>query len=402
MFSFAHQDEAERELLTMTKKRVLSVIFVLALLTCWLGYAEALGTSENADNPSAETQSGVLWRYGDQPIEKDVEMAQFKGTLFEKGFYSSAIENNTEILNSSELDIQTMLAVKKLCELNELEYHNDGVSFDVWWRVSLEPDSLVTPASTGEYTLIPYLTKDSGSDTSIQDIQNRLVQLGYNGEAFTRGVYDGALQEVIYQFADWESFAYSESANGIPAEMQLLLFSDSAKPYVKKSASFAERFNGFMLSTSSIFGLAIPNIALGIAAIVLVCVIVLLILKLAQPVEKKEVPSSKQPVRGGKLKAGEIEFTVSYGNQQCVHICNIRKEKCIRIGRSTGSFPLIAEDSSVSRRHCEIYSEGKKLYLHDFSTYGTEINGQMCKHEKHILQSGDVIKMGKHVITVKY
>lgn len=386
----------------MTKKRVLSMLFVLALLTCWLGYAEGIGTSDNTDNPAAEAQSSVLWRYDDQPIEKDIEMAQFKSTLYEKGFYSSALGNDTDILNSPELDIQTKLAVKKLCDLNDLEYYNNGVSYDVWWRVSLEPDSLLTPASTGEYRLIPYLSQDSGLDTSIQDIQNRLVQLGYNGDSFTRGVYDSSLQDVIYQFADWENFSYSESSNGIPAEMQRHLFSEAAKPYVQESASFAERFNRFMLSTTSIFGFAIPNIALGIAGIVLVCLIVLLILKLAQPVEKKETPPSVQSRKSRKRKPGEIEFTVSYENQQCVHICNIKKEKCIRIGRSTGSFPLIAEDGSVSRRHCEIYSEGKKLYLHDFSTYGTEINGRMCKHEKHVLQSGDVIKMGKHVITVKY
>lgn len=385
----------------MTKKRVLMVIFVLALLTCWLGYAETAATSDNAGNPPATAQSSELWRYDDQPVEKDIEMAQFKSVLYEKGFYSSALGNDTDILNSPELDIQTKLAVKKLCELNGLEYHNEGVSYDVWWRVSLEPDSLLTPASTGEYRLIPYLSQDSGTDTSIQDIQNRLIQLGYNGDGFTRGLYDSSLQEVIYQFADWENFNFSEGSSGIPAEMQRHLFSDAAKPYVAKSASFAERFNRFMLSTTSIFGLAIPNIALGIAGIVLVCLIVLLILKLAQPVEKRESAPAKQPAKG-RRRAGEIEFTVSYGNQKCVHICNIKREKCIRIGRSTGSFPLIAEDSSVSRRHCEIYSEGKKLYLHDFSTYGTEINGQMCKHEKHILQSGDVIKMGKHVITVKY
>ena len=385
----------------MTKRRVLSVIFVLVLLTCWLGCAEAIGTSGNAENPTADAQEGALWRYDEQPVEKDIEMAQFKSTLYEKGFYSSALGNDTEILNSPELDIQTKLAVKRLCDLNGLEYHNEGVSYDVWWRVSLEPDSLVTPESTGEYRLIPYLSQDSGTDTSIQDIQNRLIHLGYNGDAFTRGVYDSSLQEVVYQFADWENFSYSEGSSGIPAEMQRHLFSEAAKPYVAKPASFAERFNRFMLSTTGIFGLAIPNIALGIAGIVLVCLIVLLILKLAQPVEKRESAPAKQS-RKGKRKAGEIEFTVSYENQSCVHICNIKKEKCIRIGRSTGSFPLIAEDSSVSRRHCEIYSEGKQLYLHDFSTYGTEINGQMCKHEKHILQSGDIIKMGKHVITVKY
>lgn len=382
----------------MKRKQFFSMVFVFVLLICCLGYAE--------ESKAGEGAAASMWRYDDQPIEKDVEMAQFKSALFEKGFYSSIIGSNTDILNSSELDIQTKLAVKKLCELNDLEYYSDGVSYDVWWRVSLEPDSLISPA-TGEYRLITYMSQDSGADTTIQDIQNRFVQLGYNGDSFTRGLYDSNLQDVVYQFADWENFAYSEDSAGIPVEMQQLLFSDSAKMYEQKSTSLAEHFNGFLLAKTSIFGLLIPNIALGIAGIFLICLIVLLILQLAKPAEpSKAKPSeSTSPKRRGRRKNSaprEVVFTVSYEDQKCVHVCDLKTEKCIRIGRSTGSFPLIAEDSSISRKHCEIYCEGKNLYLHDFSTYGTKIGGQMCKHEKHILQDGDVIQMGKHVITVNY
>lgn len=387
----------------MKKKPIFSIIFVFILLTCWMGYMEESKAVEAVAASTEDAQFNALWRYDDQPVDKDVEMAQFKSTLFEKGFYSSMIESDTDVLNSSELDIQTKLAVKKLCELNNLEYHNDGVSYDVWWRVSLEPDSLVSPV-TGEYRLITYMSQDSGSDTMIQDIQNRLVQLGYNGDSFIRGLYDGNLQDVIYQFADWENITYLEGSAGIPVEMQQLLFSESAKMYEQKPVSFAERFNGFLLTRTSVFGLLIPNIVLGIAGIILICLIVLLILQLAKPVESAKSVSLK---RAGKGKSknkmpGEVVFTVSYEDQKCVHVCDLKKEKCIRIGRSTGSFPLIAEDSSISRKHCEIYCEGKNLYLHDFSTFGTKISGQMCKHEKHILQNGDVIQMGKHVITVNY
>lgn len=383
----------------MTKKSLfcMALIIALMMLTCWPGYAEEVPGSKESDG-----QQTLLWRYSDQPIEKDVEMVQLKDILFEKGFYSSIIGNESDIFNSSELDIQTMLAVKKLCELNELEYYNDGVSYDVWWRVSLEPDSLITPQDMGEYRLITYLSKDSGSDTRIQDIQNRLMELGYDGELFTRGVYDDKLQTVIYKFVDWENFEYSESSGGITGEMQQFLFGDAAKPYEAKPVSFAERVNKYMITKASLFGLQIPNIVLWIVGIILICLIVLLILKLVQPVDSSKNQSPQTHQKSRKKASGDIEFTVTYEDQKCVHMCNIKNEKCIRIGRSTGSFPLIAEDSSISRRHCEIYCEGKQLYLHDFSSFGTEINGQLCKHEKHILQSGDVIKLGKHVIIVNY
>ena len=91
----------------MSKKLFCAVIFVLVMLVCCMGYAEGANNPAGANALAAEVQADMLWRYDDQIIEKDVEMAQLKTTLYEKGFYSSAVGNDISFLDSSELDIQT-------------------------------------------------------------------------------------------------------------------------------------------------------------------------------------------------------------------------------------------------------------------------------------------------------
>ena len=55
---------------------------------------------------------------------------------------------------------------------------------------------------------------------------------------------------------------------------------------------------------------------------------------------------------------------------------------------------MVVEDSLVSRRHCQIHREDGGFFIEDLgSTNGTFVNGQRI--HRHVLRSGDVIKLGQ-------
>jgi pSer/pThr/pTyr-binding forkhead associated (FHA) protein len=72
-------------------------------------------------------------------------------------------------------------------------------------------------------------------------------------------------------------------------------------------------------------------------------------------------------------------------------------EGVITIGRKPGNTIVIAQDSYVSSRHAEIFSDLTGTYLTDLgSTNGTVVNGQkMIPNERHLLLDGDEIQLGQ-------
>ncbi len=72
---------------------------------------------------------------------------------------------------------------------------------------------------------------------------------------------------------------------------------------------------------------------------------------------------------------------------------NLAKERTT-IGRRSHN-DLVIDNLAVSGEHAVVFSTGSDVYLEDLgSTNGTTVNGQPIK--KHLLQSGDVIEIGKY------
>lgn len=72
---------------------------------------------------------------------------------------------------------------------------------------------------------------------------------------------------------------------------------------------------------------------------------------------------------------------------------NLAKERTT-IGRRSHN-DLVIDNLAVSGEHAVVFATGNDVYLEDLgSTNGTTVNGQPIK--KHLLQSGDVIEIGKY------
>ncbi len=371
----------------------LVVWMIVAVLLLLCGTAMAVETDEY----------GAKYIYGDDPSMVDVDIIDFKVKLYQMGFYSAGVSDT--ILQSRELDNLTMAAVKLVCSYNpELIYYDNGVSNYLYWHVmGIMGAGLKTPLSA---TYEAFVLGDS--DDAITSVQNRLNQLGYDnaGYSFTPGVYDEELQAVIDEFVRCNKFVY-EREDGITVEMQELLFSDGAAAYVKEK-SLSDAVFGYLKGSSAIGGVHIPNIAMLGIGFLMLCVIVLLVIGIAVPnnfkamsniQEGRALKGKRRAVRRGK-KDAEMVFKIEYGTSTYVH--RVEMNKYVRIGRATGDFPLNIADESISRKHCEICCEGDVVMLRDFSSYGTNINGEVCHHTQRALHSGDVIEVGAHRITIEF
>ncbi len=72
----------------------------------------------------------------------------------------------------------------------------------------------------------------------------------------------------------------------------------------------------------------------------------------------------------------------------------------IVIGREAGA-DWVVPDSSVSRRHAELFSYNNQFWIKDLGSRNhTIVNGQMVTDSE--LHSGDVITLGSTVITIEY
>lgn len=64
------------------------------------------------------------------------------------------------------------------------------------------------------------------------------------------------------------------------------------------------------------------------------------------------------------------------------------------IGRRSHN-DVVIDNLAVSGEHAVVYASGSDIYLEDLgSTNGTTVNGQPIK--KHLLQSGDIVEIGKY------
>jgi len=74
-------------------------------------------------------------------------------------------------------------------------------------------------------------------------------------------------------------------------------------------------------------------------------------------------------------------------------------EGTLKVGRAEDS-DLIIASTRVSRQHCEVVNDGKRLVVHDKgSANGTLVNGK--KIQQQVLQPGDELQIGPLTFTVE-
>ena len=143
----------------------------------------------------------------------------------------------------------------------------------------------------------------------------------------------------------------------------------------------------FFTEPVDVFGLQLSRLAVwcvGLAVLVL-CVLAIIYFF---------VPSDRQGAKN------VVRFAITYNGMTQEVEAQITKE--LKIGRGIGKFPLDLNDQSVSRKHCDIYYRNGALMLRDHSTYGTVVNGVVVKDGETMLNNGDVLKIGEHIVQVTF
>ena len=337
-------------------------------------------------------ESGVKW-LTDDPPEHNTGIVNFKAELNRMGFYKSGAGD--DVLQSQELDYLTMEAVYEVCRLNpdKFTFHEDGVSNLMFWCVTDEngyrsyQGGLKTPLDDQYEALKP---SDQGE--AVTRVQNRLGELGYGasaGFAFTPNVYDDGLRQAAEAFARANNLPFADDGS-ISVEFQQRLFSEDAAAYAAAAQpGLSQRILRYFSGRSRLLGGSLPTMAVWAAGFALLCVIAALAVKLFG-------------AAGGERRNGggrEIAFEIEYKGEKKTWRS---RKNVVQIGRAVGDFPLDPQDTSVSRRHCEISFHDGNYYLRDYSSMGTEINGELYSRKEKLLHSGDRLRIGKHQITVKF
>ena len=387
--------------------RIIALWLALLMLLAW--------AAAFAEDPEAEI---VVPRGG-----VDTQLLPYsKRTLREKGYYPSDLseEELNEIVKSAELDDSTMVALSRLAaeypDVPAYNGGNDGITSKARWDLAKDPDK-IKPIATPRpdetpppdtYRNIP--RDDITAGDEIERIQSRLIELKYLDQK-TLGFKARELNDVVFDalkdFANDNSSAAANlySDDMVSADLQTLLFSELALP---RPSGFAEKLRRYFMGKVSIFGLGVPRLVLWIVGILLLAGCVVAVIHFFGPGEKDDVPENQNPEtpRPGKISMNplrhskKIHFEITYKGAVTRHDEAI--EDVLKIGRNVGNFPLNMEDTEISRRHCELYYEGKTLMFRDYSSYGSYINGEFFNNTQRPLKSGDVIVIGEHTIKVSW
>jgi len=152
--------------------------------------------------------------------------------------------------------------------------------------------------------------------------------------------------------------------------------------------------------TITVFDLVIPYYFIYFAALVVLIIIVLIIVAIARKGKADVADDDDDDDVLPPVKKNQVKFVIQY--QGSVESVRFEIDGTLRIGREMNTLPINPADHAISRKHCELYYMNDVLMLRDFSSNGTIINGNLCSHLEQIINSGDVIKIGEHTITISF
>ena len=375
------------------------VLIAVVMLVLGLG-AGALAQQNPQPTPQFPPEGIDQTQFILLPYEARAEAMIVKERLYDYGYYPSFFSDKSALQNSW-LDVADFAALQECCQQNDLEYSEYGLLFPTYEAIkngdiiNRTPNVTAAPA----YHLIVY--GESSSD--VGKIQSKLQSLNYK-ENYAINIYDAALRDALDRFIKANNYNYDQyAAGGITPELQEWLFtSDGLLPYVEPEVTpeptaaptpvpgGVERLQNYFTGSTAVFGLKLPTLALWLAGIVILVLIFLAIFHFFGPGQGK----------ARKNDENVVSFDISYRGQMQTYNCII--PKVLRIGRNIGSFPLNMEDTSISRRHCELYYQNGQLVLHDYSSYGTQVNGRLIHNSECKLNSGDTLQIGDHIIRITF
>lgn len=347
-------------------------------------------------------------------------------------------------------DEATANAMDDFCQANGLE-KADGVTYENY-EVLIGSASIVakatdtpapppTPTPSPEPTASPapqYIDVLPGDNNEyILKLQSKLQALGYYAEGvqYTLGSYDQATQGAIDAFCAQNNIV---PGNGISASLMDTILNSASKfvPVATPGPSVTDTFRTFMLGTVTIAGFVLPTWTLLAACLVILILIIVLLLLSRE--KKRLIPHDEIASLSCNASANPFSSTGSFADQQdqptigyvggsedevktegppidtrpvtadITYNGKTRSESLLvigrfTIGRSRTQLLLDATDTSVSRKHCEIFFSGTQLMICDFSSLGTIVDGSRIPSNVDLpLNSGSVVIAGRHKMVFHY
>jgi pSer/pThr/pTyr-binding forkhead associated (FHA) protein len=69
-------------------------------------------------------------------------------------------------------------------------------------------------------------------------------------------------------------------------------------------------------------------------------------------------------------------------------------DSAVRIGRAADLNDVVLKNARVSRLHCKVFRDGYFVYIVDYSTNGTVVNGTLLNNNLRVLGEGEVFEVG--------
>ena len=316
------------------------------------------------------------------------ELFNVKNKLYSFGYYGDNTANRT----GSYLDDNDLLAIVD-CWIKNTSQSYPAPSYGLTYGaldLILNGDIAnltVTVAPTEEPLQYSDIAWGEGGEDLVV-VVNRLYDLGYLADHDLK-TYDQTVHDAIAQFGQYNGFQYyysDEETRPITAHLQEVLMSENAK---EMPPAEAEPEPPYFERRVAVAGLNVPMLALWCVGLVVLVLCVLAAIYFFVPSDNRK-----------SAKKGKVHFRITYKGETQEIDADISKP--LKIGRGVGNFPINLEDSRISRQHCELYYLRDALMLRDYSANGTMINGRPVSNAECILNSGDIIVIGDHTITISF
>lgn len=381
----------------MIERRVARIAKLFCLVLLCLAFAAGCLAESSVDPEAAILVS---------PGENIPNGITIKLQLRDKGYYSSNVPD--EIFTSNALDDFTLNALGKLAETypDKPAYNGNsrGMTSKALWDLQNSPGSIKSISTVEHIGYVEIGMNTEGQSKTIEEIQKRLIDLKYlsrSDASYKPGEASPALFAAMKTFLERNGVAelYDPDVITVPAQ-EKLLDTDPTLLEPAESKGFLGKIQDYFTGSRPILGMNIPVLVIWfISVMVLAVCVVVFIHFFKSDASGKDAKKPKQSL-SQRSKGKPVQFEITYGGVTKTHEQTV--DGLLKIGRNVGDFPLNLEDTSISRRHCDLYFQNKKLMLHDYSSGGTFINGEKINNTQRALNSGDVLGIGYHTIKVTY
>ncbi len=292
---------------------------------------------------------------------------------------------------AGEYEEITQKAVRRFCEVHKITPNKNGMDVAFYERLMSEK-ALANPVDRREMHL-----KDQGDD--VQEVQDRLFNLGYYKDRQRTGVYDEDMDAALAAFSKANRIEYDGET--LTVALQDAILDEQALEYSEEAENTEKNLAEKLTGAVHFMGIDMPLYVLILVIVVILAALVFLIIRVFSS-GKGDGGQDASASDSSKLSDSGKQLSLDIRYQGTSRHVTVNMDNPLRIGRNEQTLPLNPGDSDISRQHCQMFFRGDTLMLEDYSTNGTEVNQQSYHNGECAVHSGDTVKIGNHEITVRY